>query len=186
MSVFIIHKDGVYNFYSTVTDSPQYATGLVLDEVVKIIQDEAGTIGINALRDRLERAHKKGCSSYDDMTLEELVWDNRAGIHADNMSFDDFVAKFLTLPKADGVGEVADKEVADKEVTDKEVSEGKVRGADKVKTAMSDNKIVAWLMTFAFISSLLTSLFIEPDWMATWFAFTSAYFSWRVVWEGKG
>jgi len=174
MSVFIIHKDGVYNFYSTVTDSPQYARGLCLEEVVKIIQDEVGTIGVNALRDRLERAHKKGCSSYDDMTLVELVWDNRAGIHADNMLFDDFVAKFLTLPKAVGVGEVTDKEVADKEVV------------DKVKAAMSDNKIVAWLMTFAFISSLLTSLFIEPNWMMAWFSFAAMFFSWRVVWAGKG
>lgn len=39
----------------------------------------------------------------------------------------------------------------------------------------------AWIMTAAFVITTLGALFSHGNWMATWFAFSSAWFSWRVV-----
>ena len=103
MSRYIIHKDGVYNIYSTIADSPIYVGGLTLEQVKEFTEREEGACGLMALPKRIAWAHDTGCSSPDaDLTLEELVSDNRAGIDGRYMPFDEFVARYLTVKVEEG------------------------------------------------------------------------------------
>lgn len=38
----------------------------------------------------------------------------------------------------------------------------------------------AWLMTAAFVV-MMAGAILHGDWLATWFAFSAAFFAWRVV-----
>jgi hypothetical protein len=50
------------------------------------------------LPERLERAHKTGCSSIDGTTLLECIAGNRAGPKEAEMPAGEFIERFLTLP----------------------------------------------------------------------------------------
>lgn len=39
----------------------------------------------------------------------------------------------------------------------------------------------AWMMTAAFFITLFGAIISHSNWMAVWFAFSAAWFSWRVV-----
>jgi hypothetical protein len=102
MPQYIIHKDGVYNIYSTVVDAPFYEGGLTREQLEQIIREEQGEQGIRFLPERLERAHRKGTSSHIDDSLEGCVSCNRAGEKEAELPFDEFVRRFLTLPLQSG------------------------------------------------------------------------------------
>jgi hypothetical protein len=102
MPQLIIHKDGAYNIFSTVVDACHYEPALTLGELTEVIRFEQGQNGIDQLPARLERAHRTGCSSLGGETLEECICCNRAGPNESRLSFDDFVARFLTLPTKQG------------------------------------------------------------------------------------
>lgn len=93
----ILHKDGAYQLYTTVTDGPCYQTALTLDELKDVLRFEGGQAAIDALPARLERAHKTGCSAHG-YTLEECIAGNRAGPGESEVPFDEFVRRWLTLP----------------------------------------------------------------------------------------
>lgn len=97
MGQLILHNNGAYNLYSTVSDNVCFDSALTLAELEEVIRDDLGEQGIRELPARLERAHRTGCSSTDGMTLEECVEDNRAGPDEETMPLDQFVAQFLTL-----------------------------------------------------------------------------------------
>lgn len=97
MPRLIIHKDGAYNIYTTVADGACYESALTLEQLTEVLRFEGGQAAIDALPARLERAHRTGCSSWICETLAECIACNRAGL-----SFDEFVARYLTLPKQDG------------------------------------------------------------------------------------
>lgn len=100
MPRYIIHKDGAYNMYTTIADGACYDKALTLDELRKVISFEHGQSGLSELPERLTRAHKKGCSALDrECDLKSLLVANRAGPNETEMSYDDFVATYLTLPE---------------------------------------------------------------------------------------
>jgi hypothetical protein len=99
MPQYIIHKDGAYNFWSTIVDAPVYREALTLAEVRGIVWVQSGTDALQELEARLERAHKTGCSSFD-MTLEDCIAVNRAGPNETDMPFDEVISRYLTLRRA--------------------------------------------------------------------------------------
>jgi hypothetical protein len=99
MANLILHKDGAYNIYTTIADGPCYESALTLDQLTEVIRMDLGEQGLRDLPARLDRAHRTGCSSMADPdTLEECISCNRAGPNETRLSFDEFVAKYLTLP----------------------------------------------------------------------------------------
>lgn len=100
MSNFIIHKGGAYNVYTTVADGACYERALTLDELTEVVRFEQGQEGLRQLPARLERSHATGCSALDGRTLEECISCNRAGPGESELTFGEFVAKYLTLPAA--------------------------------------------------------------------------------------
>lgn len=101
MGQFIIHKDGAYNIYSTISDGPHYVSALTLKELEEVIRTEFGEAGMRILPERLERAHDTGCSSLDGTNLRGCICGNRAGPNETKVPYDEFIAKYLTLPKAE-------------------------------------------------------------------------------------
>lgn len=96
MAKYIIHKDGAYNFYTTVADGPCYESALTLEQLTQIVKEEQGNEGLRELPARLERAHKTGCS-VPGQTLEDCIVCNRAGEDEAELTLDEFTAKYLTL-----------------------------------------------------------------------------------------
>lgn len=94
----ILYKDGAYNLYSTISDGASFESALTLEQLKIVIKDEDGEAGLRALPKRLERAHKTGCSSGFNETLEECISENRAGENNTALDVDEFVARYLTLP----------------------------------------------------------------------------------------
>ncbi len=97
MPQLIIHLNGAYNIYSTVSNGPHYESALTLTELEDEIRFEFGKKGIQELPERLERAHKTGCSSRNGYTLADCISGNRSGPGETELLFDEFVKKYLTL-----------------------------------------------------------------------------------------
>ncbi len=99
MSQLILHKDGAYQIYSTISDGPYYVTALTLKQLRTHIRKTYGESGIRDLPQRLERAHRTGCSSVENMSLSDVIACNRAGPEESELSLDEFVAQHMTLPE---------------------------------------------------------------------------------------
>ncbi len=97
MPNFIIHKDGAYNLYTTIADGVCYESSLTLEQLREVIGDEDGAQAFAALPERLERAHRTGCSALSGETLEECISCNRAGPGEATLSNDEFIRRYLTL-----------------------------------------------------------------------------------------
>ena len=103
MAALIMHKDGAYNIYGTIADGPHFESALTLEQLTEVIGQEFGESGLRELPGRLERAHRTGCSHIAGWTLEDCIAGNRAGPNETSMSYEDFVARYLTLaPNAQG------------------------------------------------------------------------------------
>lgn len=98
MAALILHKDGAYNIYGTIADRPHFESALNLEQLTEVIGHEFGEAGLRELPQRLERAHRTGCSSMRGETLDECITCNRAGPNETNMPVAEFVARYLTLP----------------------------------------------------------------------------------------
>ena len=96
MSQFIIHKDGVFNLYTTICDGAIYNGGLTGEQLYEHFRREYGESGVRALPSRLERAKEKGTSAVMYDTLEELVSEN-----SEKISAEEFIAKYLTIKAKD-------------------------------------------------------------------------------------
>lgn len=103
MGKLILHKDGAYNLYSTIADGACYESALTLDQLKEVIKDAYGEPGMFALEARLDRAHATGCSHISE-TLKECIALNNSGPHGTRLSYNDFVARFLTFPKEESNG----------------------------------------------------------------------------------
>lgn len=100
MPQYIIHKDGAYNIFSTKVDAPYFDQALTLEELTEWYRKEHGEDGMHALPARLGRAHATGCSGRGpDSTLAECIEGNKAGEGETELSFDEFVVRYLTLPQ---------------------------------------------------------------------------------------
>jgi hypothetical protein len=98
MPQWIIYKDGAYNLFSTVVDAPVYESALTSDQLREAMREKFGQTGLDALPERLDRAHKTGCSSIDGTTLLECIAGNRSGPKEAEMPAGEFIERFLTLP----------------------------------------------------------------------------------------
>lgn len=98
MSNYILHKDGAYQLYSTVSDGPVFEQAITQEQLRAYLRAQWGQVAIDELPERLERAHVKGTSSHIDDSLADCIWCNRAGPYETEMSLDDFIAQYLTLP----------------------------------------------------------------------------------------
>lgn len=101
MPQYIMHHQGVYNFWTTVADGPCFESGLTLAEVKQWVQREGGRIAIQGLHDRLIRAHAYGTSSVHCEALGDLIRINRCGPDETPLSEADFIAKYLTINDKD-------------------------------------------------------------------------------------
>lgn len=98
MTTLILHKDGAYNIYSTVSDNCLYGKALTLDDLKEKIIIHYGEFGMLELPRRLERAHATGCSSIHNETLEDCIQCNRAGPNETELTEEEFIHRYLTLP----------------------------------------------------------------------------------------
>src|SRR5687767_7464847 len=92
MPVYIIHKDGAYNLFSTISDGCHYESALTRTQVFQVLPQDSA-----AVEERLARAEATGCSDRGGMTLEECIECNRAGPNETELPFDQFVRQYLTL-----------------------------------------------------------------------------------------
>ncbi len=96
MPRYIIHKDGVYNEYTTVSDGPCWDGGLTLEQLEQIVKEEYGNQGLMSLPDRLKRAHEKGTSSRIEDSLEETV---SVYLYHTGLTLEEFCDRFLSTNK---------------------------------------------------------------------------------------
>jgi hypothetical protein len=77
-----------------------YEPSLTLAELKNEIKIDLGKLGLDDLPERLERAHKSGCSSVRPlMTLKDCVDANRSGKGENRLEYEEFISRFLTLKK---------------------------------------------------------------------------------------
>ena len=98
MADFIIHHNGAYNIFGTIADAPHYESALTLEQLRLVMKDSYGEHGLRTLPERLERAHRTGCSHVGGWTLDECISGNRAGPGESSLPREEFIARFLTLP----------------------------------------------------------------------------------------
>lgn len=99
MAHIIIHYNGAYNLYSTVVDAPIYESALTEAQLRAHVKEQDGQSGLKTLEARISRSQNYGTSSFVDSSLHSVVDRNKAGPSEVKMTFDAFIAKYLTLPK---------------------------------------------------------------------------------------
>lgn len=97
MGEFILHNDGVYNLYSTISDGLHFVSGLTKEQLEFFIKDQYGQRGLDALPERLKRAHKIGTSEIGAESIEDTLYCNRAGKNERHLSMQRIIKRFLTL-----------------------------------------------------------------------------------------
>jgi hypothetical protein len=98
MPNYIICRGDAYNIYSTIVDAPLFKEAATLEMLTNWYALEYGQHGLRDLPERLERAHAKGTSCINDRDLEDCITLNRAGENESELTFDELVARYLTLP----------------------------------------------------------------------------------------
>lgn len=101
MGQIILHKDGAYQVYSTISDGPLFERALTLEELTEYIHQEFGNAGLRTFPDQLARARRTGCSGYLAGSLEDCIRFNRAGEGKMTLSLEEFTARYLTLTKGE-------------------------------------------------------------------------------------
>lgn len=97
MSNMILHNNGVYNIYSSIADAPLLNNGCGVAELKDWIECHHGQSGLDALPERLQRAHICGSSSLGGQALGDVISCNRAGSGGATLSKEDFIARFLSV-----------------------------------------------------------------------------------------
>lgn len=97
MAHTIIHHKGVFNLYSSISDSPVFESGLTEEQLNQYTASQYGLNGLKTLPDRIKRAQLKGTSSHLAMSLESEIMCNRAGPKESQLPLDVFIAQYLTL-----------------------------------------------------------------------------------------
>lgn len=83
----IVHHDGWFFEWSTITDAPR-TFGMRREEFESYFREEYGREEFeNSLSDRLDRAVKNGTSLFAKTSAEELIAGNRAGKNERRLSF---------------------------------------------------------------------------------------------------
>jgi hypothetical protein len=98
MAYYLHHHNGAWNVYSTVVDSPLFSEALTQEELEVWYKAEYGRSGMVGLPQRIARTLEKGTSSHFSNNLRDCLEGNHAGPAGTELPFDEYVAKFLTLP----------------------------------------------------------------------------------------
>ena len=78
MARIIIQIKDKFFEYSTIFDAP-VTYGMTMQELRNYIKEEYGNEGISILTGRLQRVAMRGTSAQSDLSLEETIYNNRAG-----------------------------------------------------------------------------------------------------------
>jgi hypothetical protein len=98
MAHYLIHHEGAWNVYSTIVDAPIFEEALTKEQLEEWYLEEYGRNGLTTIfPSRVERALSKGTSCQLSLDLRDCLKGNHAGLLDAELSFDDFIAKFLTL-----------------------------------------------------------------------------------------
>lgn len=97
MPAYIIQHNNVFNMYTTIADGCYFTSGLTLEELKEWYKEEYGNKGMLEFDERVERALKKGTSSMIDKDLKSCISVNRAGPDETELSYNDFIAKYLVI-----------------------------------------------------------------------------------------
>lgn len=97
MAEIILHHEGAYNLYDSISDGARFVSALTLDQLESFIRTQYGEKGMETFTRRVERAHTTGTSSWGD-SLEKVICINRAGPKETRLTLDEFIAQYLTLP----------------------------------------------------------------------------------------
>jgi hypothetical protein len=97
MASILLHKDGVFNVYCTIADGPWFTSGVKEQDLKLALFLEYGKSGLMNYQREWERLLEYGTSSRMSPSIKEVISSNRAGPKEKKMSYDDFVAKFLTI-----------------------------------------------------------------------------------------
>jgi hypothetical protein len=97
MANLILHHNGAYNIYCTISEGARYVSALTLTQLHSVLIDEGRDS--DEIKSRLDRAHDTGCSSINRQTLKDCISCNRAGENEAHLSEEDFISQFLTLKK---------------------------------------------------------------------------------------
>ena len=98
MAEFVVHHQGVFNLYNSISDAPVFTSGVTETKLKRYFLRQYGESGLRTLEPRLIRAREQGTSCRLDDSLQETIAANRAGPNESRVSYEEFIAKFLTLP----------------------------------------------------------------------------------------
>lgn len=91
----IIHKDGRYNIYSTISDAPIFESGLSFAQIHGYLHNDVTRYWSDKNLKNLAFAKRKGTSEFNHV-FSETIASNRAGPKESNLSYDEFVERFLS------------------------------------------------------------------------------------------
>ena len=97
MALTIIHHNGAFNVYCSISDGPWFKSALTESQLREWHQGHFGS-SVD-IEPRLARASEKGTSSMVAKDLRDELCVNRAGPNESKVLYDEFIARFLTLPK---------------------------------------------------------------------------------------
>ena len=99
MPIYIVHRDGAFNMFSTISDTFAFERALTRSELEAWYLTEHGRRGMDELPGRIERAIATGGSGHSLFDgLDWMLATNRAGENEARLSEDECVRRFLTLP----------------------------------------------------------------------------------------
>lgn len=98
MPQYLIHKDGAWNIYCTISDGAWFEHAVDQAELEAWYVMEHGRIGAAELPSRIDRAIRTGTSARTGESLDDLIAGNRAGPGEKRLNTDEFVRRYLTLP----------------------------------------------------------------------------------------
>ena len=99
MGQHIVKLEGKYLLWSTIVDAP-ITYGMTLTELKAYVKEESGNEGLRELPKRLERVEQKGTSALNRDSADDTIWLNRAGKDETRLTRAEFVATYVTDPKA--------------------------------------------------------------------------------------
>jgi hypothetical protein len=100
MGKYICHKDGIFFEWSTIVDAP-VTNGMTEKEFRAYYKDEHGRRGLLGLEDRLQRAIERGTSGFAGESLENLIFNNRAGPDETTATLEDIMQQLYVSERTD-------------------------------------------------------------------------------------
>ena len=97
MATTICHHEGKYNIYCSISDGFHWATALTIEQLEQLTEEKSGKDGLKLLKERPERAHRKGTSSHISKSLESELCINRAGKNEKHLTYQECLDTFFVF-----------------------------------------------------------------------------------------